>query len=212
MSVCDSTRARIINHHTARDGRGIRARDRVRIFGHTGMYKQSYFAPGDRTPPRARARVTASRDGAHGRDERRVRADERGEDESPAREVRDATDIAPRRRDATRRRDDATRRERRLTTVCLRDSIRRARRMENLRRQSLSDGPLSARKATNPSSVRRASRSGRPSIGARCDAMRCDATEAINGRWGNDGKGFGFERRARARREWTRRDVGRRRR
>ena len=99
--------------------------------------------------------------------------------------ARCATRPRPRRRDATARRRDATT-ARGLTTVRRRDSIRRGRRMENLRRQSVSDGPLSARKAANPSSARRASRGGRPSIGARRDAMRCER-DAINGRWGNDG-------------------------
>ena len=177
------------------------------------MYKQSYFAPGDRTPPRAaRARVTASRDGAHGRDERRVRADERGEDESPAREVRDATDS--RRADATRR--DARRRD--ATRTPTDDGL--PSRFDSSRAQ---DGKLAsteperrtAERAEGGESVERQARVAERATVDRC-AMRCDAMRRDRGdkrplgeRWEMDSDS---RRRARARREWTRRDVGRRRR
>ena len=144
----------------------------------------------ERPRARARARVTASRDGAHGRDERRVRADERGEDESPAREVRDATDIAPRRRDAhdaaTTRRDDGARTDDGST---LRDSIRRA--PQDGKLASTEPERRTAERAEGGESVEReASVAGRATVdrcATRCDAMRtrCDK-RPLGERWDVD--------------------------
>jgi len=138
--------------------------------------------------PRAstRARASLSRDGARGRDERRVRADERGEDESPAREVRDATATATTRRDgATTRRDDGARTDDGSTP-----------RFDSSRPQ---DGKLAtteherrtAERAEGGESVEReASVAGRATVdrcATRCDAMRtrCDK-RPLGERWDVD--------------------------
>ena len=84
--------------------------DRARIFGHTGMVKQSYFAPGDRTPPRFRARASLRRAMAL--------TDATNAASAPTSAVkmnhlraRCATRPSSRRADATRRDDATTRRD-----------------------------------------------------------------------------------------------------